>query len=96
MPRAGLKLFDHEIIKCSAEAKYLGIQFDRNLTWKAHIKDTGNIAIQRSVALYFIFKCRTLDRKLESLLYITLSRSIQQYRTPSLDYADKSTMTKYL
>jgi hypothetical protein len=42
--RNRLKLFDQEIAWL-AEAKYLGIDLERNLTWKAYVKTVENKVI---------------------------------------------------
>jgi hypothetical protein len=52
------------------------VHLKRNLTWKAHIKSIENKAMQGFVAVYSIFKCGTLNRKLKTRLNKSLIRAI--------------------
>jgi hypothetical protein len=69
--RKRLKRFEQGI-PWSTEAKYLAIHHYRSLTWKAHIKAIASKAMQRFVAVYSIFKCLTLNKKLKTCLYKSL------------------------
>jgi hypothetical protein len=53
-----------------------------------------NKAVRRFVALYFIFKRRTLDRKLKTRLNKSLIRPILVYGTPVWGYTAASNMKK--
>jgi hypothetical protein len=92
-PRNRLNLFDQEL-SWSAEAKDLGIHLERILTLKAHIKVIESKAMQRPVVLYFIFKCRTLNRKMKTHLYKSQIRPILLYGAPTWVCAATSNMKK--
>jgi hypothetical protein len=91
VPRKRLKRFEQGI-PWSTEAKYLTIHHYRSLTWKAHIKAIASKTMQRFVAIYSIFKCRTLDKKLKTRLYKSLIPSILLYGAPPWGYAAISNM----
>jgi hypothetical protein len=67
----------------------LGIRLERRLTWKAHIKDMENKAMQRCITL-----SRTLNRKIKTHLYKSWIRPIPLHGAIAWDSAAKSTMKK--
>jgi hypothetical protein len=70
------------------------MHLERNLTRKAHIKAMENKAVQHFVALCTFFKCQTLNRKLKTHLYKSLTRPILLHGASAWGYAAASNMKK--
>ena len=84
-PEQGISLkFKNEIIKFDSTVKFLGVNCDRWLTWKAHIQYVINRCNERMNLL-------RADKKTLLTLYRTLIRSVVDYGSIAYDNASKTT-----
>jgi hypothetical protein len=61
---------------------YLGIIFDRKITWKLHIKMIETKAFRAFIKMYSLFKSEHLNANIKLTLYKALIRSIMTYASP--------------
>jgi hypothetical protein len=63
--------------------KYLGVTFDRRMTWRLHIEKTAAKALCTYVRTYSIFKSKHLSAHIKLIVYRALIRSIMTYACPT-------------
>lgn len=68
-----------EKISLNNEVKYLGVVFDKDLTWSAQIRETLKTAKQRSAALLNQIRGLPATQETKTLLYLTYIRPILTY-----------------
>jgi hypothetical protein len=66
---------------------YLGVTFNRRMTWRHHIERTVAKAFCRYVRSYFLFKSGCLSTNIKLMLYKALIRSVTTYACPTWEYA---------
>jgi ABC-type transporter MlaC component len=59
-----------------SNVKYLGVIFDRRMTWRLHIERTAAKALTTYVRTYSLFKRERLNINIKLTLYKALIRSI--------------------
>ncbi|GFX52995.1 probable RNA-directed DNA polymerase from transposon X-element [Trichonephila clavipes] len=78
-------------IPWSQSTKYLGIIFDKNLTWRTHIQHTRNKLMKIMFKLYpLIGRNSELSRDNKVLLFTAVMRPILAYGCPVWGYAAKT------
>jgi hypothetical protein len=68
-------------------AKYLGVIFDRRMTWRLHIERTTAKALGTYIRTYSLFKSKQLSANVKLILYRALIRSIMTYACPTWESA---------
>jgi hypothetical protein len=62
--------------------KYLGVIFDRTITWRLHIKTIKAKAFRAFITSYSLFKSERLSTSIKSTFHKALIRSIMTYVVP--------------
>jgi hypothetical protein len=68
----------------SRGAKYLGVIFDRKITWRLHIEMTEAKAFLTFIRTYSLFKSERLSANIKLTLHKALIRSVMTYAVSSL------------
>jgi hypothetical protein len=68
-------------------AKYLGVIFDRRMTWRLHIEWTTAKALGTYIRTYSLFKSKRWSANIKLILYRALIRSIMTYACPTWEFA---------
>jgi hypothetical protein len=63
--------------------KYLGVIFDRKITWRLHIETIEAKAFRTFIRVYSIFKSERLSANIKLTPHKALIRSIMTYACPS-------------
>jgi hypothetical protein len=74
--------------------KYLGVIFDRKITWGLHIKTILTKAFRAFARTYSLFKSEHLSANIKLTLYKTLIRSIMTYAFPAWEFAANTHLLK--
>jgi hypothetical protein len=74
--------------------KYLGVNFDRRMTWRHHSERTVAKALRTCVMTYSLFKIGRLNTYINVTLYKTLIRSVITYTCSTWEYAAYSHFLK--
>lgn len=82
---------DNQRIEWKPKIKYLGVTFDKRLTWKEHITDKRNIAIGTYKRLYPILKAQnSLSIRNKTLIYKSYIQPILTYSSTTWGNASNS------
>jgi hypothetical protein len=81
MPVDDLQLNGRNILFVSS-VKYLGVIFDRKMTWGLHIEQIAVKALDTYIRTYYIFKSKHLSANIKIIVYRALIRSIMIYAVP--------------
>jgi hypothetical protein len=73
---------------------YLGVTFDRRMTWRHHIVRTVAKAFSTYVRTYSLFKSGSLSTNIKLMLYKALIRSAITYACPTREYAADAHLLK--
>jgi hypothetical protein len=73
---------------------YLGVIFDRRMTWRHHIKRTVAKAFCMYIRTYSLFKNGRLSTNIKLTLYKALIRSVMTYACPAQEYAADAHLLK--
>jgi hypothetical protein len=65
---------------------YLGVTFDRRMTWRHHIERTVAKALSMYVRTFSLFKNGCLSTKIKLTLNKALIRSVMTYACPTWEY----------
>jgi hypothetical protein len=65
---------------------YLGVTFDRRMTWRHHIEMTVAKAVRTYLKTYSLFKSGRLITNIKPTLYNTFIRSVMTYACPTWEY----------
>jgi hypothetical protein len=68
-------------------ATYLGVTFERRMTWRLHIERTVAKALCTYIKTYFIFKSERLRTDIKLTLYKAPIRSVMTHACPTCEYA---------
>jgi hypothetical protein len=74
--------------------KYLGVIFDRRMTWRLHIEKIAAKALGTYIRTYFIFKSKHLNANIKLIVYRALIRSIMTYACPTSEFAENIHLIK--
>jgi hypothetical protein len=74
--------------------KYLGVVFDRRMTWRLHIEKIAAKALGTYIRAYSIFKSKHLNANIKLIMYRALMRSIMTYAFPTWKFAADTHLTK--
>jgi hypothetical protein len=74
--------------------KYLGVIFDRKITWGLHIKTIETKAFRAFTRTYSLFRCEHLSSNIKLTLYKALIRSIMTYASPAWEFAANTHLLK--
>jgi hypothetical protein len=89
MPKEDLQLNGRNIPFLNS-AKYLGVIFDRRLTWRLHIEKT----LGTYITTYSIFQSKHLSANIKLIVYRALIRSIMIYACPTWEFAADAHLMK--
>jgi hypothetical protein len=67
--------------------KYLGVIFDRRMTWRQHIEKIAAKALGTYIRAYSIFKSKHLNANIKLIMCRALIRSIMTYACPTWEFA---------
>jgi hypothetical protein len=67
--------------------KYLGVNFDKRITWGLHIEMIEGKAFRTFIRVYSLFKSERLRDNIKLTLHKTLIRSIISYACPDWEFA---------
>jgi hypothetical protein len=67
--------------------KYLGVVFDRKITWRFHIEMIEAKVFGTFIRVYSLFKSERLSANIKLILHKALIRSIMIYACPALEFA---------
>jgi hypothetical protein len=73
---------------------YLGVTFDRRMTWRPHIVRTAAKALRTYIRIYSLFKSGPLSKNIKLMLYKALIRSVMTYACPTWEYAADAHLMK--
>jgi hypothetical protein len=68
-------------------AKYLGVVFDRKVTWRLHIEMIAAKAFRTFIRIYSRFRSERLSVSIKLTLHRTLNRSVMTYASPAWEIA---------
>jgi hypothetical protein len=74
--------------------KYLGVIFDKRLTWRLHIDTIEAKAFRTFIRLYSLFKSERLSVNIKLTLHIALIRSVMTYACPAWEFAAETYLLK--
>jgi hypothetical protein len=74
--------------------KYVGIVFDKRLTWRLHIETIEAKAFRTFIRLYSLFKSERLSVKIKLILRKALIRSVMTYACPAWEFAAETYLLK--
>jgi hypothetical protein len=63
--------------------KYLGVVFDKRITWRMHIEMIEAKVFRTSIRIYSLFKSERLSSNMELTLHKTLIKSVISYACPA-------------
>jgi hypothetical protein len=74
--------------------QYLGVIFDRRMTWRLHIEKIAAKALGTYIRIYSIFKSKRLRANIKLIVYRALIRSIMNYACPTWEFAADTHLIK--
>jgi hypothetical protein len=74
--------------------KYLGVIFDRRMTWRLHIEMIEAKAFRTFIRIYSLFKSERLSANIKLTLHKALIRSVIIYAWPAWEFAAESHLLK--
>jgi hypothetical protein len=74
--------------------KYLGVTFDKRMTWRLHIEKIEAKAFRTFIRLYFLFKSERLSANIKLTLHKALIRSVMTYTCPAWEFASENHLLK--
>jgi hypothetical protein len=74
--------------------KYLGVIFDKRMTWRLHIGTIEAKAFRTFIRLYSLFKSERLCFKIKFTLHKALIRSVMTYACPAWEFAAETYLLK--
>jgi hypothetical protein len=73
---------------------YLGVTFDRRMTWRHHIERTITKTLRTYVRNYSLFRSGRLRTNIKCMLYTALIRSVMTYACPTWEHAADAHLLK--
>jgi hypothetical protein len=86
LPESLLKL-NGQNIPFVNNVKYLGVIFDRKITWRLHIKTIETMDFKAFIRAFSLFKSEWLSANIKLTLHKALIRSIMTYASPAWEFA---------
>jgi hypothetical protein len=74
--------------------KYLGVIFDKRMTWKLHIQTIEGNAFRTFNKIYSLFKSERLSANIKLTLYKALIRPVTTYACPAWEFAAETHLLK--
>jgi hypothetical protein len=74
--------------------KYLGVIFDKKITWRLHIETVATKAYRTFIGLYSLFRSDRLSTRSKLTLHKALLRSIMTYACPAWELAADAHLMK--
>jgi hypothetical protein len=74
--------------------KYLGVIFDKRMTWRLHIETIEAKAFRTAIRLYSLFKSERLSVNIKFTLHKALIRSVMTYACPAWEFAAETNLLK--
>jgi hypothetical protein len=74
--------------------KYLGVIFDRKITWRLHIEMIEGKAFRTFIRIYFLFKNERLSANIKLTLHKALIRPVLTYASPAWESAADTHLIK--
>jgi hypothetical protein len=74
-------------ISFANHVRYLGVMFDRNITWRINTETSETKAFRTFVRVLSLFKSERLNAKIELALHKALIRYIMIYACPAWEFA---------
>jgi hypothetical protein len=74
--------------------KYVGVVFDRKITWRFHIEMIEAKAFRTFIRVYSLFKSERLSADIKLILHKTLIRLIMTYACPAWEFAADTHLLK--
>jgi hypothetical protein len=71
--------------------KYLGVIFDKRITWRLHIEMIKAKAFRTFIGIYSLFKNERLSANIKLALHNALIRSVMTYTSPAWELAQTPT-----
>jgi hypothetical protein len=75
-------------------AKYLGVLFDKRMTWRLHIEMIEAKAFRTFIRIYSLFKSERFSTNINLTLHKALIRSLMTYACPAWEFAAESHLLK--
>jgi hypothetical protein len=93
MPEDDLQLNGRNIPFVNS-VKYLGVTFDRRMTWRLHIKKTAAKSLGTYIRTYSIFRSKHLSVNIKLIMYRGQIRSIMTYACPTWKFSADTHLMK--
>jgi hypothetical protein len=74
--------------------KYLGVIFDKRMTWRLHIETIEAKAFRTFIRLYSLFKSERLSVNIKLTFHKALIRSVMTYACPAWEFAAETYLLK--
>jgi hypothetical protein len=74
--------------------KYLGVIFDKRMTWRLHIETIEAKAFRTFIRLYSLFKSEGLSLNIKLTLHKALIRFVMTYACPAWEFAAETYLLK--
>jgi hypothetical protein len=76
------------------QVKYLGVVFDRKITWRLHIEMMEAKVFRTFIRVYYLFKSERLSANIKLTLHKALIRSIMTYACPAWEFTADTHLLK--
>jgi hypothetical protein len=76
------------------DVKYLGVIFDKNITWRSHTEMIEGKAFRAFITTYSLFKSKRLSTNIKLTLHKALIRSVITYACPAWEFAADTHLLK--
>jgi hypothetical protein len=86
-PPASHLTLNGRIIPLVNDIKYLGVIFDKKITWSLHIQTVETKAFRTFIRVYSLFKSERLSANIKLTLHKALIRSVMTYASHAWEFA---------
>jgi hypothetical protein len=93
-PTKSLLTLNGRSIPFANNVKYLGVIFDKRITWRLHIERIEAKAFWTFIRLYPLFKSEQLTANIKLTLIKALIRSVMTYACPAWEFVAESHLLK--
>jgi hypothetical protein len=77
------------------KVKYLGVIFDKRITWRLHIEMIEAKAFRSFIRVYSLWKSESVGANIKLTLHKTLIRSVIPYACPAWEFAADTHLLEY-
>jgi hypothetical protein len=74
--------------------KYLGVIFDKKITWRPHIEMNEAKAFRTFIRVYALFKIERLSTNIKFTLHKALIKSVMTYACPAWEFSADTHLIK--